>query len=111
APHAFPTRCPAAAPMLIALGIILTLLVVLGVSSIKIVGQAEVMVIERLGRCHRLARSALNILIPFVERPKSIDVRYCESDPAVLKKITSGSTSRIDLREQVLNFPRQPVIT
>ena len=27
------------------------------------------------------------------------------------KRITSGSTSRIDLREQVLNFPSQPVIT
>jgi hypothetical protein len=28
-----------------------------------------------------------------------------------VKKITSGSTTRIDLREQVLNFPSQPVIT
>ena len=41
-------------------------------SSVKIVGQAEVMVIERLGRFHRLARSGFNILIPFIERPKSI---------------------------------------
>lgn len=97
--------------MLIALGIILALLLVLGVSSIKIVGQAEVLVIERLGRFDRLARSGLNILIPFVERPKTIDVRYFESDPTGVKKITSGSTSRIDLREQVLNFPSQPVIT
>ena len=28
-----------------------------------------------------------------------------------MKRITSGTTSRIDLREQVLNFPSQPVIT
>ena len=90
---------------------VLALLGVLVASSVKIVGQAEVLVIERLGRFHRLARSGLNILIPFIERPKSIDVRYFESDPAGIKKVTSGSTSRIDLREQVLNFPSQPVIT
>ena len=83
----------------------------LAAASIKIVGQAEVLVIERLGRFNRLARSGLNILIPLVERPKSIDVRYFEADLTGVKKVTSGSTSRIDLREQVLNFPSQPVIT
>jgi regulator of protease activity HflC (stomatin/prohibitin superfamily) len=98
------------------IGLILTgVLVALGlvalVKSLKIIGQAEVMVIERLGRFHRVARSGLNILIPFVERPKSIDVRYFEADITGLKRISSGSTSRIDLREQVLNFPSQPVIT
>ena len=96
-------------------GIIIAVVAVLfGVlvgASVKIIGQAEVMVVERLGRFHRLARSGLNILIPFVERPKTIDVRYFEADPTGLKKITSGSTARIDLREQVLNFPSQPVIT
>ena len=97
-------------------GLVLTVLALLAVvvlvaSSVKIIGQAEVMVIERLGRFHRLARSGLNILIPFVERPKAIDVRYFEADLTGLKKITSGSTARIDLREQVLNFPSQPVIT
>ena len=86
-------------------------LIGLGVASIKIVGQAEVLVIERLGRFNRLARSGLNILIPLVERPKSIDVRYFEADISGVKKVTSASTSRIDLREQVLNFPSQPVIT
>jgi len=87
------------------------LLGVLGASTIKIVGQAEVMVIERLGRFHRLARSGLNILIPFIERPRAIDVRYYEADASGIKKITAASTTRIDLREQVLNFPSQPVIT
>jgi regulator of protease activity HflC (stomatin/prohibitin superfamily) len=79
--------------------------------SFKVVGQAEVLVVERLGRFHRVARSGLNILIPFVERPKTIDVRYFESDVSGVKRISAGSTSRIDLREQVLNFPSQPVIT
>jgi len=97
--------------MLITLGIILVLAIFLATSSFKIVGQAEVMVIERLGRFHRLARSGFNILIPFVERPRTIDVRYFDADVGGVKRITAGSTSRIDLREQVLNFPSQPVIT
>src|SRR5918997_723838 len=97
--------------VLIVLGIIILLGLGVITSSIKIVGQAEVMVVERLGRFNRIARSGLNILIPFVERPKSIDVRYFESDVAGVKKITAGTTTRIDLREQVLNFPSQPVIT
>jgi regulator of protease activity HflC (stomatin/prohibitin superfamily) len=93
-------------PALLALGAVYLLF-----ASIKIIGQAEVMVIERLGRFHRVARSGLNILIPIIERPKSLDVRFFESDVGGMKKITSGSTTRIDLREQVLNFPSQPVIT
>src|SRR5215212_9320245 len=79
--------------------------------SFKIVGQAEVMVIERLGRFNRLARSGFNILIPFIEAPRHINVRYVENDVGGQKRIASGSTSRIDLREQVLNLPSQPVIT
>jgi len=86
---------------------------VLGVliRSVRIIGQAEVMVVERFGRFHRIARSGLNILIPFIELPRSIDVRYLESDVGGTRKLVQGHTSRIDLREQVLNFPSQPVIT
>jgi regulator of protease activity HflC (stomatin/prohibitin superfamily) len=95
---------------------VLLLLVLLSVlfvatSSIKIIGQAEVMVIERLGRFNRLGRSGFNLLIPFVERPRTIDVRYFSTDVNGAKRISAGSTARIDLREQVLNFPSQPVIT
>ena len=79
--------------------------------SIKIIGQAEVMVIERLGRFNRLGRSGFNVLIPFVEKPRTIDVRYFGTDVNGAKRISAGSTARIDLREQVLNFPSQPVIT
>jgi regulator of protease activity HflC (stomatin/prohibitin superfamily) len=79
--------------------------------SFKIIGQAEVMVVERLGRFHRIARSGFNILIPFIERPREIDVRFLESDIGGQRRIASRSAARIDLREQVLNFPSQPVIT
>jgi len=97
--------------MLIGLGILALLALLIATKSFKIVGQAEVLVIERLGKFNRLARSGFNVLIPFIERPRPIDVRYFEADVNGVKKITSGSTSRIDLREQVLNFPSQPVIT
>ena len=91
------------------IGAIIALFVV--TKSIKIIGQAEVMVIERLGRFNRLGRSGFNLLIPFVERPRTIDVRYFSTDVNGAKRISAGSTARIDLREQVLNFPSQPVIT
>jgi len=96
---------------LIILGVLLALLAWLAAASFKIVGQAEVMVVERLGRFHRIAPSGLNILIPFIERPRAIDVRYLEADLAGAKKMIARTTTRIDLREQVLNFPSQPVIT
>ena len=51
------------------------LIAVILVASVKIIGQAEVMVVERLGRFNRIARSGLNLLVPFIERPRSIDVR------------------------------------
>ena len=97
-------------------GLIATGIVVVFVGSIiarcvKVIGQAEVMVIERWGRFDRVGRSGLNLLVPWMERPRTIDVRFVETDPSGTKRITSGSTARIDLREQVLSFPSQPVIT
>jgi regulator of protease activity HflC (stomatin/prohibitin superfamily) len=96
---------------MLTLAILGALAVLVIASSVKIIGQAEVIVVERLGRFHRVARSGLNILIPGIERPRHLNVRYMETDVSGLRRITSGSTSRIDLREQVLNFPSQPVIT
>ncbi len=91
---------------LIFLGVVAVLALLVVTKSFKVVGQAEVMVIERLGRFHRVARSGLNILLPFIEVPRAIDVRYFESDVGGIKRVTAGHTTRIDLREQVLNFPQ-----
>ena len=98
-------------PGLIGLAIIVILAGWIFTKAVKVIGQAEVMVIERWGRFNRVGRSGLNILIPWMERPRTIDVRYIETDPSGAKRLLAGSTSRIDLREQVLNFPSQPVIT
>ena len=96
---------------LILIGVVALFALFIVQGAFKVIGQAEVMVIERLGRFNRIGRSGLNILIPFLEKPRTIDVRYFESDVSGVKRITAGSTARIDLREQVLNFPSQPVIT
>ena len=69
------------------------------------------MVIERLGTFQSHRAVGAQHPAPVIERPRSINVRYCESDVSGIKRITAGSTARIDLREQVLNFPSQPVIT
>ena len=97
-------------------GLIILLILLVGVafvatSAIKIIGQAEVMVIERLGRFNRVGRSGMNVLVPFVDRPRTIDVRMFDTDVNGVKRVTAGSTTRIDLREQVLSFPSQSVIT
>jgi regulator of protease activity HflC (stomatin/prohibitin superfamily) len=98
-------------PYVVPLIVAAVLVLFVASKSFKIIGQAEVMVVERLGRFHRIARSGFNILIPFIERPREIDVRFLESDVGGQRRIASRSAARIDLREQVLNFPSQPVIT
>ncbi|MBE7186682.1 SPFH domain-containing protein [Jatrophihabitans endophyticus] len=73
------------------IAIIVVLVVVLGTlaRSVRIVPQARAAVIERLGRYVRTASPGLTLLVPFVDRMRPM----------------------IDLREQVVSFPPQPVIT
>jgi regulator of protease activity HflC (stomatin/prohibitin superfamily) len=47
-------------------------LLVIAVKTIRIVPQATVMLIERLGRFNRVAASGLNILWPFLDRPRGV---------------------------------------
>src|SRR5215207_9155019 len=81
-------------------GFIGIVLLVIGVKTIRIVPQATVMLIERLGSFHHLAQNGLNILWPFIDRPRA--VYWTNTRP--------GITS-IDLREQYIDLPPQPVIT
>ncbi|WP_243062927.1 SPFH domain-containing protein [Humibacter sp. RRB41] len=57
--------------------------------AIRIVPQARAGVVERLGRYHKTLTPGLNILVPFVDRLRPL----------------------LDMREQVVSFPPQPVIT
>jgi regulator of protease activity HflC (stomatin/prohibitin superfamily) len=75
-------------------------LLVVAWKTIKIVPQSSVLLIERLGRFHRVAASGLNIIIPFFEAPRAV----------YWTNVRPGTTF-IDLREQFIDLPPQPVIT
>ena len=57
----------------IILGVLALLAITIFGKAIKIIGQAEVMVIERWGRFNRVARSGFNVLIPFMEKEVHAD--------------------------------------
>ncbi len=70
-------------------GIIIAVIFVLLIANIKIVSQAHASVIERLGAYHKTWQTGLHVKIPFIDK--------------VAKSIT--------LKEQVVDFAPQPVIT
>jgi regulator of protease activity HflC (stomatin/prohibitin superfamily) len=73
---------------------------VVAAKTIKIVPQATVMLIERLGRFSRVATSGLNVIVPFLDKPRGV----------YWTNVRPGLAS-IDLREQYIDLPPQPVIT
>jgi regulator of protease activity HflC (stomatin/prohibitin superfamily) len=74
---------------LIAVVVAALVVVLVLAKSVKIVPQARAGVLERLGRYHRTLDAGLALVVPFVDRVRPL----------------------IDLREQVVSFPPQPVIT
>ncbi|RJP20464.1 MAG: SPFH/Band 7/PHB domain protein [Candidatus Omnitrophota bacterium] len=94
--------------ILVAFAVFVVFFVLIG---IKIIQQAETMVIERLGKYNRTLNSGVNIILPIIERPRQIEWRYIEETAAGAKISKNIKQSRIDLREQVYDFPRQNVIT
>jgi regulator of protease activity HflC (stomatin/prohibitin superfamily) len=81
-------------------GFIALMVLITALKSFRVVGQASVMIIERLGKFHKMASSGLNIILPFLDKPRSV---YWSG-------VRPGLTT-LDLREQLLEFPPQPVIT
>lgn len=89
-----------------------TLFVIIFVASgFKIIRQAETMVIERLGKYNRTLESGINIILPIIDKPRSIYWRYRKTDVSGVDVVMERLTNKIDLREQVFDFPRQNVIT
>jgi len=69
--------------------LLIILVIYIAISSIKIVRQSTVGIVERLGKFSRKASQGINVIVPFIDTFRAI----------------------IDLREQVIDFPPQPVIT
>ena len=91
-------------------GVLVLLAIVVISAGVKVVPQSETRVVERLGRFHSVLSPGLNFIIPFVDGPKVIYTRKVETYGGhnIARAIT---TSVIDLREQVYDFPSQQVIT
>jgi regulator of protease activity HflC (stomatin/prohibitin superfamily) len=75
--------------LLVVLALLAVFAVVLVAKTVRIVPQARAGIVERFGKYRATLPAGLNVVMPFVDR-----VRYM-----------------IDLREQVVSFPPQPVIT
>jgi regulator of protease activity HflC (stomatin/prohibitin superfamily) len=73
----------------LALVVLLVIAVVIVISAIKIIPQASAGIIERLGKYHRTLEPGLNLIFPGIDRLRPL----------------------VDLREKVVSFPPQPVIT
>jgi regulator of protease activity HflC (stomatin/prohibitin superfamily) len=74
---------------LIVLGVVALFVLLTLVRTVRIVPQASAGIVERLGRYHRTLDAGLALVIPFVDRLRPL----------------------LDLREQVVSFPPQSVIT
>src|SRR5215207_1374081 len=74
--------------VIVVAAIVIFVIVVLA-KSIRIIPQAYSGIVERLGRYHKTLSPGLNILVPFIDRLRPL----------------------VDMREQVVSFPPQPVIT
>ena len=69
--------------------ILIFILVILVIANIKIVPQAHAYIIERLGGYHETWGVGVHVKVPFIDR----------------------IAKRVNLKEQVVDFPPQPVIT
>jgi len=95
---------------IIALAAIFLFLLVFAIAGFKVVRQAEVMVIERLGKYKKTLKSGLHLIVPIIDKPRrviwtrNVNVRGRLYTQREVK-------DRVDLREQVFDFPAQSVIT
>src|SRR5258708_7287495 len=85
--------------------------IVLISKSIRVVQQAQTMIVERLGRYHKTLSSGINFVLPLIDRPRAVDWHQTMITPAGDSYSRRFRTERIDLRETVYVFPRQNVIT
>jgi len=86
-------------------------LILFGAQGFKIVQQAEAMVIERLGSYHRTLHNGISFIWPMLDKPREIEWKYVKTDLDGKTVVKKEKITRIDLREAVLEFPEQAVIT
>src|SRR5437762_12010370 len=75
--------------------------------GIRIVQQAQTMIIERLGKYHRTLSSGVNLIIPIIDKPRAIDWHQVIVRPAGDSLPSHFRTDQLDLREAAYLFPRR----
>lgn len=70
-------------------GFLVLLALAFAFSTIRIINQSRAGIVERLGKFHMVAQTGVNIIVPFIDHMRAV----------------------IDLREQLVDYPPQPVIT
>jgi regulator of protease activity HflC (stomatin/prohibitin superfamily) len=80
---------PGTVVAIVVIAVLVILVVTVLFKAVRIVPQTVSLIVERLGRYNRTLDAGMHFLIPFVDR------------------VRAG----VDLREQVVSFPPQPVIT
>jgi len=85
--------------------------IILIMSGIKIVQQSQTMIVERLGKYTKTLTSGINIIVPIIDKPRSIYWRFSRSNMEGHVYAVNRLVNRIDLREAVFDFPKQNVIT
>ena len=79
--------------------------------SVYLVRQAEVVLIERLGKYHRILDPGLHLIVPFIDKPRTVVWTMVQLSESARYYRYSQTFHRIDLRESVYDFPKQNVIT
>lgn len=95
----------------IIIGIIALIVVIFVLAGFKIIQQSETRVIERLGKFNRVLPSGINIIWPIIDKPRQIATRYVRESFDGTSRVLFKMSDKIDLREQVFDFPKQSVIT
>lgn len=93
------------------LWVLVILAVVYVAKGVIIVQQAEVVIVERLGKFEKILEPGINFIFPILEAPRGLTWRVSQQamDGATYSYVKQKT--KIDLREAVFNFPRQNVIT
>ena len=88
--------------MIYVLAVLVFLAIVIVAKSITIIPQSSTKIIERLGRYHATLNPGINIIMPFIDKARTI---------IVMRNKRYYYSTEIDLREQVYDFDKQNVIT
>ena len=97
--------------MLYVVAILAVVAIVLAVKGIKIVQHSKIIIVERLGKYHSTLESGINIIWPFIDKPRAIVWRFTLEGHGGQTVYLKKAVTEIDLRETVYDFPSQSVIT